>query len=619
MSAPEAVVATVQAALDLANACGRADLAARLRKAAEGLADDRVRVLVIGEFKQGKSQLVNALVRARICPVDDDIATSVPTAVSWAQVPTAALVKEKPRTADRAEGAAPEFERTEVTLEELAAHVSESGNPGNREGLSHVEVALPATLLAGGLELVDTPGVGGLGSVRATTTLAALPGADAVLLVSAAAQEYTAAELEFCKHAVKLCPNLTGVLTKIDLYPEWRKIYALNSEHLAAAGVGAQVIPVSSALRWHALERNDNELNVESGFPVLATLLTQIVENADLLTRRAAANTVLRVTEQLSAACSAELGVAEHPETVDAIIRGLAEAKVRITALRDRSARWQQTLADGAADLSSDIDYDLRDRLREIGRAAEEEIDSLGDPAVVWVEFAPWVEERVAAAASANFVWTHERARWLATQVAEHFAEDGQLALPDLELVTGSSMLEEIRPMTLATQDEPNIGDKALTAVRGGYIGTLMFGMFSTVAGLAMLNPFSVGAGLLLGGRTLRDERKRMLTKRQAEAKAAVRRYTDDVIFHVGKDSRDLLRRLQRQLRDHFTGVAAELETSLAEAMRTAEAAARADAAQRDQRVTELRAVLARIGQVEAAAVALVAPAPASIAAAAGK
>jgi hypothetical protein len=138
-----------------------------------------------------------------------------------------------------------------------------------------------------------------------------------------------------------------------------------------------------------------------------------------------------------------------------------------------------------------------------------------------------------------------------------------------------------------------------------------MFGMFSTVAGLAMLNPFSVGAGMLLGGRTLRDERKRLLTKRQAEAKVAVRRYTDDVIFHVGKDSRDLLRRLQRQLRDHFTDVAAELETSLAESMRTAETAARADAAQRDQRVSELRALLTRIATVERSAASLVSAPPA--------
>ena len=51
------------------SARNRADLTTRLAATRSRLADDHVRVLVIGEFKQGKSQLVNALVRARVCPV----------------------------------------------------------------------------------------------------------------------------------------------------------------------------------------------------------------------------------------------------------------------------------------------------------------------------------------------------------------------------------------------------------------------------------------------------------------------------------------------------------------------------------------------------------------------
>lgn len=598
MPAPEAVIQTVDEALRLVTARGRTDLAARLRKTKDRLADDRVRVLVIGEFKQGKSQLVNALVRARVCPVDDDIATSVPTAVYYAEQPVVTLVKEEPGADPDDEARPIRVERTEASLEDLARFVSEMGNPANREGLSHVEVGLPTPLLQSGLELVDTPGVGGLGSVRATATLAALPGADAVLLVSDAAQEYTGAELEFLKHAVRLCPNVACVLTKIDLYPEWRRIYELNLGHLAKAGIAAQLIPVSSVLRWHALDRNDNELNIESGFPVLATMLTNTVGQAELLVRRAVANTVGGVIDQLSRGLTSELGVQEHPETVESTVSDLRAAKERMTALRDRSARWQQTLSDGVADLAADIDYDLRDRMRDIQRNAEEEIDVLGDPAVVWVEFGPWVEEQVAAATSANFVWANERARFLAIQVAEHFAEDGQLSLPDLDVGHGGSM-QAVRPMYLTDEGDPGLGEQALIAVRGGYIGTLMFGMFSTFAGMALLNPFSIGAGLLLGGRTLREEKKRLLQRRQAEAKNAVRRYTDDVTFHVGKDSRDMLRRVQRQLRDHFTEVATELETSLQESLRTAEAGARTNTKDREARIAELKRELAGIAALQ--------------------
>jgi hypothetical protein len=616
VSVPEELVGTVDAAMALAELHGRADLAARLRRARDRFADDRVRVLVIGEFKQGKSQLVNALVRAQVCPVDDDIATSVPTVVRWAEQPEVTLVSESPaeRMGPDGESLPPTVNRRSVPMAELAKHVAESGNPGNRQGLSQVEVGIPAKLLAHGLELVDTPGVGGLGSIRATTTLAALPAADAVLLVSDAAQEYTAAELEFLSHAVRLCPNLACVLTKVDLYPEWRRIQDLNRGHLERAGIDAPIIPVSSVLRWLALERNDNGLNVESGFPALAELLNEIVANADAVSARAVANTVLGVTEQLASTVATELTAAENPQAADQLLADLREAKARVVALRDRSARWQQTLSDGVGDLSADIEYDLRDRMREIVRNAEDEIEVLGDPAVVWVEFAPWISEQVAAATSANFVWAHERSRWLAEQVALHFAEEGRLAVPDLDLTAGSPLLSEIRPMLLGGEENPGLGEQALIAVRGGYIGTLMFGMFSTVAGMALLNPFSVGAGLLLGQRSLRDEKKRLLTRRQTEAKNAVRRYADDVIFHVGKESRDLLRDVTRQLRDHFTAVASELEISLKEAARLAEETAHSDTAAREARVRKLRDAAAAIAAVQRAAAGLRPGVPVSLA-----
>ena len=65
-------------ALAVTATADRPDLTARLEAARRRLQDPHVRVLVVGEFKQGKSQLVNALVNAPVCPVDDDVATSVP-------------------------------------------------------------------------------------------------------------------------------------------------------------------------------------------------------------------------------------------------------------------------------------------------------------------------------------------------------------------------------------------------------------------------------------------------------------------------------------------------------------------------------------------------------------
>jgi len=83
---------------------GRRDLTERLAHTRRRLLDPTVRVLVVGEFKQGKSQLVNALVDAPVCPVDDDVATAVPTEVYYAKTPTARLVRWAEESADAAGG-----------------------------------------------------------------------------------------------------------------------------------------------------------------------------------------------------------------------------------------------------------------------------------------------------------------------------------------------------------------------------------------------------------------------------------------------------------------------------------------------------------------------------------
>ena len=297
----------VEVAIKATTAYQRPDLTARLQRTKERLADPAVRVLVVGEFKQGKSQLVNSLVSAPVCPVDDDIATSVVTVVRHGDAPSVALV----RDADGADRPA----RTEVALAELAKHVSEAGNPGNRAGLRHAEVGIPRALLAGGLVLVDTPGVGGLGSAHGAATTAALAGADALLMVSAAAQEYTRPEIDFLRSAVRMCPNVACVLTKTDLYPHWRRIAELDRGHLAAAGITAPLMPVSSAVRQVALKTKSKPLNEESGFPVLISYLReQVLGRADQLDRRSAAHDVLDVCAQLTTTLRAELAAQESPQ-----------------------------------------------------------------------------------------------------------------------------------------------------------------------------------------------------------------------------------------------------------------------------------------------------------------
>nr|MBA2322661.1 dynamin family protein [Pseudonocardiales bacterium] len=346
MAVPEAID-LVDLAIKATAAYNRPDLSSRLRHTRARLVDPNVRVLVVGEFKQGKSQLVNALVNASVCPVDDDIATSLPTVVRYAETPGVTLVRER----ESDSGEALPAERTDVPVAQLAQYVSEAGNPGNRRQLTYAEVGLPRRLLQGGLVLVDTPGVGGLGSTHGAATMGALPRADAVLLVSDAAQEYTKPELDFLSAARRLCPNVACVITKTDLYPQWRRIVELSTGHLGRAGLASEVFPVSSTLRLHALrmaesaaaqdtqqpadteqadaeQAEQQELMEESGYVALIGYLQRgVLGKADELDRRSVCQDVLAVCEQVSAGMRSELSACDNPELAAELIATLTQAK----------------------------------------------------------------------------------------------------------------------------------------------------------------------------------------------------------------------------------------------------------------------------------------------------
>lgn len=600
------LIKLVEQGIALVSATERPDLCQRLEQTRQRLLDQSTRVIVVGEFKQGKSQLINALVNAPVCPVDTDIATSVPTVVRHGSVPSATIfvaIGEDTLTP----GEQP-VESRSVKLEELADHVSERGNPGNRNHLVAAEVFLPREILAGGLSFVDSPGLGGLDSVHSLSTLTTLPTADAMLLVSDSSQEYTEPEIRFLRHALRITPNVACVLSKTDLYPHWLQVAELDRTHLDDVDPGLPLFPVSADLRLHAARLQDSELNDESGFPPLvAYLRTEILGQSERLQQRSVALDLLSVTDHLRLALQSELSALQDPETTPNMIAELEAAKARADELRRRSSRWQTTLNDGVGDLISDMEYDLRDRMRSIQRDAEQAIDA-ADPGINWPETVAWLEQRVAAAVSDTFVWTNERAQWLSEQVAEHFTRD-KVPLPVLRVDNTTEVLDPVRAVETLDPGRLNPVQKVFIGMRGSYGGVLMFGLLTGIVGMSLINPISVGAGLLIGGKVYKDEKNARLKRRQGEAKAIIRSHIDDVVFQVGKQLKDRLRLVQRATRDHFTDIAEEHHRSLAESVLVAQKTATTYSLVRDQRIQQIKTTLGRVEELHKRAAALVPPA----------
>ncbi|UKA66077.1 dynamin family protein [Arthrobacter sp. FW306-05-C] len=610
----------VEQGLQLVGSGDRADLRRRLEQASARLRDPSIRVIVVGEFKQGKSKLINALVNAPVCPVDDDIATSVPTVVRYGEPASAAVLVPAPDnsaadnfTAENPAGdaAGGGIERRPVALTDLPAFVSEQGNPGNSRKIAAAEVCLPRRLLTGGLSIIDSPGVGGMGSTHTLTTLTALPTADAMLLVSDASQEYTEPELRFLRQAMRITPSVAAVLSKTDLYPDWRRVAELDRAHLDQVAPDIPLLPLSADLRLEAARLQDSELNDESGYPALvAHLRNDVVGKAERIQRRSVSQDLLSVTGNLRLSLQSELDALENPGGTPQMLAELERARTEADHLRKRSARWQLTLSDGINDLIADMEYDLRDRLRGIQREAENAIDQ-GDPGPVWPQFSQWLEECVAAAVSDTFVWTSERSQWLAAQVAEHFAAD-EVSLPVLHVSDSGDALDPVEQMPQLDPGRVNPVQKVLIGMRGSYGGVLMFGLLTGIFGMALINPLSVGAGLLLGRKAYREDKETRLKRRQSEAKALVRRQLDDVTFQVGKQLKDRLRLVQRTIRDHFTEIADEYHRSLSDSVAAAQKAANSYAQEKEGRVRDIRAELKKVDALHRAAEAVAAEAAAA-------
>jgi replication fork clamp-binding protein CrfC len=569
----------------------RGDLVERLARAKERITDPQIRVVIAGQLKQGKSQLLNSLLNVPVARVGDDETTMLATVVSYGEQASARLI------VARGEGAEPES--IEIPVADVKNDLRRAPQAGGREVL-RVEVTAPSPLLKNGLAFVDTPGVGGHGQAHLSATLGLLPDADAMLMISDTSQEFTEPEMTFIRQAVEICPVATILATKTDLYPHWREIVAANVAHLQRAGITTPIVPVSSILRSHAIQMNDKELNEESNFPAIVKFLSEKVlgrEN-DRIRDQVLAE-VRSAAEHLTMTVETELASINDPEARDALNADLERRKQEAQDALQHTALWQQVLNDGITDLTADVDHDMRARFRAITQHTEHVIDGC-DPTQHWAEIGAELENTVATAVGDNFVWAYQRAEVLAQEVGRTFMEAGleAIKMPQINARDMGAGLGEMKSLGRLEAKPIGKGHKVVTGMRGSYGGVLMFGMLTSFAGLGMFNPLSLGAGLVLGRKAYKEDMENRMLRVRNEAKTNMRRFVDDVSFVVSKESRDRLKGIQRQLRDHYRDIANQTTRSLNESLQASLAAAKMEMDERDTRVRELERRLNILRQV---------------------
>jgi len=222
----------------------------------------RFHLAVLGQFKRGKSTLLNALMGEPILPVGVVPLTAVPTFIQFGEDQKIRVRYQDGRSTDEFSGAS-----TAERSAYLADLVTENGNPQNRHGIADVHVDLQAPILSGGVVLIDTPGIGSTYRHNTTATLNFLQQCDAALFLVSADPPITEVELEFLRQVRKKISRLIFVLNKIDYLDDreleeavsfYRRVLAeetgWNSEFpvfCVSARKGVEAKAAEDPRRWH--------------------------------------------------------------------------------------------------------------------------------------------------------------------------------------------------------------------------------------------------------------------------------------------------------------------------------------------------------------------------------
>ena len=315
----------------LAIEIGASAVAAEADAVARRVAEGRFYVACVGQFKRGKSTLLNALAGSEVLPAGVLPVTSVPTIVRFGE-----------RLGARVRFASGSWR--DIPPEDLAAYVSEERNSENKIGVEAVEVFVPSPLLSSGMCLVDTPGIGSVFARNTMTTREFVPHVDAAIVVLGADPPISGEELSLVEEVSRHVENLFFVLNKADRLPADESNEAARfAERVLKERLGARASPllmVSATERllsgptrdWEKLESSLDRLARESG----ASLVRAAEERA-----------ITRFLERL---------LAEIDEQRDALVRPVSESEKRIGSLSASVAETGRSMADLGYLLMAEVD-----------------------------------------------------------------------------------------------------------------------------------------------------------------------------------------------------------------------------------------------------------------------
>jgi GTPase SAR1 family protein len=233
--------------------------------------EDRIVMVTLGEFNNGKSTFVNALIGEELVPMGITPTTATINMLVYGE--------ERELLVHKHDGTVERLPLQEGTLEPFTAE----GTEGNDGDIRFLQLQLPSPVLKQSVVLVDTPGVNDLNTIRSSITYSLIPRADIVLFILNMTSPVKRTEFDFLtnvllKHGLDRILFIANYADAVNASEE-EMVQIIRSRLAAVEGLTEfEVLPLSAREALEGKRRQDRELIELSGIEVVEKKIKELVE-----------------------------------------------------------------------------------------------------------------------------------------------------------------------------------------------------------------------------------------------------------------------------------------------------------------------------------------------------
>ncbi len=216
-------------------------------------------IVVIGQFKRGKSTFINALMGKELLPSAVVPLTSIVTIIEYGDKEECLVVYQDEHI-------------DKITIADIEKYVTEKHNPKNMLKVKEVRIYYPSQYLKNGMRIIDTPGVGSIFKHNSDVTYEYLPNSDAAIFMMSPDPPLSKAEIEFLDKAKQFIYKIFFVLNKTDLVSgeELKDVLEFNKKTLEdLLQKDINIVPISSRLALQAKKTQKQTLLDKSNISIV--------------------------------------------------------------------------------------------------------------------------------------------------------------------------------------------------------------------------------------------------------------------------------------------------------------------------------------------------------------